>query len=177
MFEKFTAGARDTVTGAVDEARRTGAARVTEDHLLLALLELGALDRLGVDRGATAAALAEARRRGGMSKADEEALAGLGIDLAEIVARVEESHGEGALAAAGARPQRGRPQSARVRFAPGTKKTLAQSLRIAVGHRERAITQTHLLLALLIAPGPVADVLAAQGVTYARVAATAPAAA
>ncbi|MET3986050.1 Clp protease N-terminal domain-containing protein [Streptomyces sp. PvR034] len=172
MFEKFTAGARDTVTGAVDEARRTGAARVTEEHLLLALLELGALDPLGVDREATAAALTEARRRGGMSKADEEALAGLGIDLDEIVARVEEGHGEGALATAGARPRGGR-----VRLAPGAKRTLTQSLRIAVGRREKTITPTHLLLALLTAPGPVADVLAAQGVTYARVAATTPAAA
>ncbi|WP_330332560.1 peptidase [Streptomyces sp. NBC_00536] len=171
MFERFTAGARDTVTGAVTEARRAGAAEVTEEHLLLALLELGALDPLGVDREAATAALVVARRRGGLSEADEEALAGLGIDLSEIIARVEETHGEGALATAGSgtRPRGG----GRVRFAPGAKTTLARSLRITVGHREKSITPTHLLLALLTAPGPVADVLAAQGVTYARVEATA----
>ncbi|MET9700586.1 Clp protease N-terminal domain-containing protein [Streptomyces sp. NPDC006529] len=202
MFERFTAGARDTVTGAVTAARRAGAAAVTEEHLLLALLEQGTLDPLGVDREAAAAALAEARRRGGLSQADEEALAGLGIDLSEIIARVEESHGEGALATAGARPPRGpgapssrgsslgsslrsvlgrpaaRPREDRrhVRFGPGAKKTLEQSLRIALGHRAKTITRTHLLLALLAAPGPVADVLAAQGVTYARVEAAGPAA-
>ena len=42
-------------------------------------------------------ALAEARRRGGLSRADADALAGLGIDVSEIVSRVEEAHGEGAL--------------------------------------------------------------------------------
>ncbi|MER5729701.1 Clp protease N-terminal domain-containing protein [Streptomyces sp. NPDC002138] len=165
MFERFTDDARETVTGAVTEARRCGAGAVTEEHLLLALLELGTLDPLGVDRGSAVAALAEARRRGGMSKADEEALAGLGIDLSEILARVEESHGEGALATAAARPRAG----GRVRFAPGAKKTLERSLRIALGGREKTITRTHLLLALLTAPGPVADVLTAHGVTYARV--------
>ncbi|MYT22566.1 peptidase, partial [Streptomyces sp. SID7760] len=49
MFERFTRDARDTVVAAVGEARRTGAATVTEEHLLLALLGRGALDPLGVD--------------------------------------------------------------------------------------------------------------------------------
>ncbi|MDJ0379280.1 Clp protease N-terminal domain-containing protein [Streptomyces sp. G-G2] len=183
MFERFTAEARDTVSGAVTQARSTGAARVTEEHLLLALLELGALDPLGVDRASVAASLAEARRRGGMSKADEEALAGLGIDLSEIIARVEETHGEGALAAAGGGTRGGRLRSAlgegggHVRFGPGAKKTLEHALRIAVGRRDKSITRTHLLLALLSAPGPVADVLTAHGVTYARTEAAVPPAA
>ncbi|MFD8796934.1 Clp protease N-terminal domain-containing protein, partial [Streptomyces vinaceus] len=119
MFERFTQDARDAVVGAVAEARRTGAATVAEEHLLLALLDRGALDPLGVDRAAMAADLAAARRRGGMSRADEEALAGLGIDLTAIVSRVEEAHGEGVLAAAAPRRRtrgsslrsaRGRPE-------------------------------------------------------------------
>lgn len=165
MFERLTQDARSTVTGAVTEAQRAGAATVTEEHLLLALLSLGALDPLGVDRSAITADLAAARRRGGMSKADEEALAGLGIDLAEIVSRIEETHGEGALSAPAASP--GKP-GGRTRFTPGAKKVLEQSLRIALGRKDRTITPLHLLLALLSRPGTPAEVLTDHGVTYAR---------
>lgn len=115
MFERFTTEARDTVTGAAAEARQAGSATVTEEHLLLALLSRGALDFLGVDRAAVAADLAAARRRGGMSRADEEALAGLGIDLSEIVSRVEEAHGEGALSPAAPGGGRGTSPSPRAR--------------------------------------------------------------
>ncbi|MFD3555277.1 Clp protease N-terminal domain-containing protein [Streptomyces goshikiensis] len=165
MFERFTTAARDTVTGAVAEARRAGAATVTEEHLLMALLAQGALDPLGVDRAAVAAGLARARRRGGMSRADEEALAGLGIDLARILSRVEETHGEGALAAA--TPRRRTLGGRHVPFAPGSKRVLEQSLRIAVGRGDRHIAAPHLLLALLSRPGTVSEVLADHGVTYA----------
>lgn len=162
MFECFTTEARDTVTGAVAEARRAGAATVTEEHLLLALLSRGALDTLGVDRAAMGADLAAARRRGGLSRADEEALAGLGIDLSEIVSRVEEVHGEGALASAA--PRR---RTRHVPFTQGAKKVLEQSLRIALGRKDRRIGTPHLLLALLSRPGTVAEVLTDHGVTYA----------
>ncbi|MET9882572.1 Clp protease N-terminal domain-containing protein [Streptomyces sp. NPDC006430] len=186
MFERFTRDARDTVTGAVAEARRAGAATVTEEHLVLALLDLGALDPLGVDRAAVAADLAATRRRGGMSRADEEALAGLGIDLTEIVSRVEETHGEGALGAAAPRRRSlgsslrstlGRPEpgSRHVPLAQGAKKTVQQSLRIAVGRREHHIATLHLLLALLSRPGAVCEVLADHGVTYATAEAGLPA--
>ncbi|MFD8412833.1 Clp protease N-terminal domain-containing protein [Streptomyces sp. NPDC059650] len=178
MFERFTRDARDAVTGAVAEARRSGDTTVTEEHLLRALLEQGALDPLGVDRAAVTADLAAARRRGGMTRADEEALAGLGIDLAEVVSRVEEVHGAGALASAAPRRRTlgaslrsafGRPGPARrhVPFGEGAKKTLEQSLRIALGRRENHITDLHLLLALLSRPGTTAEVLADHGVTYA----------
>ncbi|MCX4691065.1 Clp protease N-terminal domain-containing protein [Streptomyces sp. NBC_01408] len=181
MFERFTPDARATVTGAVAEARRSGAPTVTEEHLLLALLSQGALDPLGVDRTAVAADLAAARRRGGMSRADQEALAGLGIDLTEIVTRVEETHGEGALAAPAPRRRtlgtslrsalgRGgaddRSGSHHVPFTQGAKKVLEQSLRIALGRHERHIGTLHLLLALLSRPGPAAEVLTDHGVTY-----------
>lgn len=106
MFERFTKGARAAVTGAVTQAERAGADRVTEEHLLFSLLDqkgsrasfavaaLGLTDR----RVLMEEAFAEARRRGGLTKADTEALAGIGIDISEIVARVEGAHGEGALA-------------------------------------------------------------------------------
>ncbi|MGW6978583.1 Clp protease N-terminal domain-containing protein [Streptomyces sp. NPDC054932] len=173
MFERFTRDARSTVTGAVTEARQTGAATVTEEHLLLALLALGALDPLGVDRAAVAADLAAARRRGGMSRADEEALAGLGIDLTEIVSRIEETHGEGALSAPAPRRRTlgasllpARAGSHHVPFTQGSKKVLEQSLRIALGRKDRHIGTVHLLLALLSRPGTVSEILTDHGITY-----------
>lgn len=103
MFERFTQGARDVVSGAVGYAGGAGEPRITEEHLLMALLDargtkasfvLASLGATGW-RERLAAALAEARRRGGMSQADAVALAGLGIDVDEIVDRIEEVHGRG----------------------------------------------------------------------------------
>ncbi|MFG2620987.1 Clp protease N-terminal domain-containing protein [Streptomyces sp. NPDC048507] len=181
MFERFTRDARDAVTGAVDEARGAGAAAVTEEHLLLALVDRGALDPLGVDRRALRTRLAESRRRGGMSRADQEALAGLGIDLEEIVARVEGTHGAGALAAPAPRRRTlgtslrsalGRPEpdtgaGHRVRLTEGAKKVLEQSLRIALDRKDGHIATLHLLLALLSRPGAVSEALTDHGVTRA----------
>ena len=75
MFERFTRGARETVTGAVTRAGRAAAESITEEHLLLALLDRQggragfALTALGLtDRRASVEVdLAEARRRGGRS--------------------------------------------------------------------------------------------------------------
>ncbi|MFB7174715.1 Clp protease N-terminal domain-containing protein [Streptomyces sp. NPDC056254] len=181
MFERFTRDARSTVTGAVAEARQAGAATVTEEHLLLSLLALGVLEPFGVDREVVAADLAAARRRGGMSRADAEALAGLGIDLTEIVSRIEEAHGEGALAAPAPRRRTlgssmrsalgrtepgGRGGSRHLPFAEGSKKVLEQSLRIALGRKDGRIGTLHLLLALLSRPGAPSEVLTDHGITY-----------
>ncbi|MDG5808125.1 Clp protease N-terminal domain-containing protein [Streptomyces ossamyceticus] len=105
MFERFTKDARAVVLGAVDHAERSSADRVTEEHLLLALLDRRAsrasfaLASLGLadHRGSVEQALTDARRRGGLTRADADALSDLGIDLAQIVSRVEEAHGAGAL--------------------------------------------------------------------------------
>ncbi|MFD3788003.1 Clp protease N-terminal domain-containing protein [Streptomyces cyaneofuscatus] len=174
MFERFTQGARVTVKGAVAQAERVGAASVTEEHLLLALLEQEgsrasfALAALGLSgrRASLDASFAEARRRGGLTKADTEALAGIGIDVDAIVGRVEGAHGEGALAAGrGSR----RWWSGHRPFTPGAKSILEKSLRVALGRGDRFIGEEHLLLALTAAPGTVADVLAEHGATYATV--------
>lgn len=172
MFERFTKGARAVVTGAVARAERTASPEITEEHMLLALLDsegtraafaftsLGILDR----RDSVEAGLADARRRGGMSHADTAALAGIGIDVARIVSKVEDAHGEGAMGAGGKPPKRGR-----TRFTPAAKKTLEQSLRVAVGRGDRQITDGHILLALTARPGVVSDVLADHGGTYGAV--------
>ncbi|MFD8059581.1 Clp protease N-terminal domain-containing protein [Streptomyces cyaneofuscatus] len=174
MFERFTQGARATVKGAVAQAERTTAGSVTEEHLLLALLEQEgtrasfALAALGLSdrRSSLDASFAEARRRGGLTKADTDALAGIGIDVGAIVDRVEGTHGEGALAA----DRRSRRWwSGHRAFTPGAKSILEKSLRVALGRGDRFIGEEHLLLALTAAPGTVADVLAEHGATYATV--------
>ncbi|MFE3186084.1 Clp protease N-terminal domain-containing protein [Streptomyces violascens] len=171
MFERFTTDARGVVIGAVEHASRAGSPVVTEEHLLLALLDREgskaafALTSLGVaDRRAEVVeALAAARRRGGMSKADEDALAGLGISVEEIVARVEETHGPGALAGA----ERGKAwPSGRPSFTKGSKKVLEKSLRMALARKQKHIGDEHLLLALAAMPGMVGEVLAEFGGTY-----------
>ncbi|MFJ3935864.1 Clp protease N-terminal domain-containing protein [Streptomyces parvus] len=175
MFERFTRGARATVKGAVAHAERAGAGSVTEEHLLLALLDqeggrasfavtaLGLQDR----RSSLAASFADARRRGGLTRADTEALAGIGIDVGAIVSHVEGAHGEGALD-----PDRGGRRwwrSGHRSFTPGAKTLLENSLRVALGRGDRFIGEEHLLLALTAKPGSVADVLAEHGATYTAV--------
>ncbi|MGQ4382812.1 Clp protease N-terminal domain-containing protein [Streptomyces sp. SAS_270] len=175
MFERFTKDARAVVEGAVGHSERVGAEAVEEEHLLLALLDreasrasfaLASLGLTGEARESVERSLTEARRRGGLSRADADALSGLGIDLSEIVSRVEEAHGEGVLEpgrrAAGRWVKR-RP------FAQGAKGAVAQSLRIAVARHDRRIGDEHFLLALTVRPGVPAEVLADHGVTYEKV--------
>ncbi|SMF54130.1 Clp protease N-terminal domain-containing protein [Streptomyces sp. Amel2xC10] len=176
MFERFTKDARAVVRGAVDHCAEAGGRTVGAEHLLLALLDreasrasfalaaLGLADR----KDAVRTALEETRRRAGLSRAETEALAGLGIDVSEIVSRVEEAHGVGAMAGdmpagvgkAGAR-RGGRPG-----FGREAKGVLEQSLRMALARRERHIGDEHLLLAMTVRPGPTAEVLADHGVTH-----------
>ncbi|MGW3246196.1 Clp protease N-terminal domain-containing protein [Streptomyces sp. NPDC001070] len=175
MFERFTKSAREVVEGAVGQAERAGAGTITEEHLLLSLLDLegtrasAALAALGVDRRREALeeALRETRRRGGISRADAEALSGLGIDVAEIVARVEDAHGAGALAV-GRRPGRWWSTGRRP-FTRGAKTVLERSLRSAVARGDRHIGDEHILLGLTVGPGVVADVLAEYGASWADV--------
>ncbi|NGN67287.1 peptidase [Streptomyces sp. A7024] len=167
MFERFTRAAKDVVRGAAEAAERRGDAWVTEEHLVLVLLAgqgtraADALAALGVDRAAVERELDAARQRGGLSKSDAEALAGIGIDVAEIVGRVEEAHGAGVL---GAQPRGRRWRDGR--FDQGAKKVLERSLKVALGRGDKQIGDEHLLLALLSAPGPAAEVLADQGAGY-----------
>ncbi|WP_413758941.1 Clp protease N-terminal domain-containing protein [Streptomyces sp. MMBL 11-3] len=201
MFERFTKDARAVVLGAVAHAERLDAEAVEEQHLLLALLDREAsrasfaLTSLGLGgrRDSVERALAEARRRGGLSRADTDALSELGIDVSAIVSRVEEAHGEGALEAVHAEGKgagkaggkddggaggvggtggRGRGwwsgfTGSRRPFARGSKDLLTESLRITLAQQDRHIGDEHLLLALTARPGVPSEVLADHGVTYA----------
>ncbi|MGW3725084.1 Clp protease N-terminal domain-containing protein [Streptomyces sp. NPDC000851] len=171
MFERFTEDARSVVKGAVEQCERSGAQTVDAEHLLLALMDRGAgkgafaLAALGLAERAesVAGALGEARRRAGLSQAETDALAGLGIDVSEIVSRVEEAHGVGSMS--GDRKGRGW-WGGRRSFGPGAKDVLVKSLRVAVARRDRRIGDEHILLALTSRPGVAAEVLADHGVTY-----------
>lgn len=171
MFERFTKDARDVVRGAVEHAEGAGAQSVDAEHVLLALLDregsrasfaLAAVG-LGERREEVRAALAEARRRAGLSQAEAEALAGLGIDVSEIVARVEEVHGVGAMS--GDRKGKGW-WAGRRSFSRDAKEVLEKALRIAVARRDRHIGDEHILLALTVRPGVPAEVLADHGATH-----------
>ncbi|MEU6813512.1 Clp protease N-terminal domain-containing protein [Streptomyces sp. NPDC046860] len=170
MFERFTKDARDVVRRAVEHAERAGVRSVGAEHLLLALLDREgsrasfALAALGLAerKESLRLALAEARRRAGLTRADTDALAGLGIDVTEIVSRVEEAHGAGALS--GDRRETA-GWSGRRTFEQDAKDVLEGALRAAIGHRDRRIGDEHLLLALTVRPGVPAEVLADHGVT------------
>ncbi|MEI5526435.1 Clp protease N-terminal domain-containing protein [Streptomyces brasiliscabiei] len=177
MFERFTKDARAVVLGAVEHAERAHTGEVTEEHLLLSLLDreagrasfaLAALGLAEADRRASVRrGLAEARRRGGLSRADMDALSGLGIDLSEIVSRVEEAHGAGVLEPGGTRGRSGWGRLSGHRpFTRDAKDVLTRSLRTAHAHRDRHIGDEHLLLAFTVRPGVPAEVLADHGVTY-----------
>ncbi|MGW1955349.1 Clp protease N-terminal domain-containing protein [Streptomyces sp. NPDC001920] len=171
MFERFTKDARAVVTGAVEQAERGGARTVGAEHLLLALLDREgsrasyALAVLGGGEWLESVrrALGEARRRAGLSQAEAEALAGLGIDVTEIVARVEEVHGVGAMS--GDRKDKGWWSGHRS-FSRAAKEVLEGALRIAVARRDRQIGDEHILLSLTARPGVPAEVLADHGMTY-----------
>ncbi|MGW2210343.1 Clp protease N-terminal domain-containing protein [Streptomyces sp. NPDC001781] len=170
MFECSTRDGREVVQGAVTHADRAGVRAAGAEHLLLA-----PLDREGGRASSAFAALqlaerkesvreapAEARRRAGPTRADAYALAGLGIDVTEIVSRVEQAHGAGTLFC-DRRDAGGRP--GRRTFERDAKDVLQGALRAAAGRRDRRIGEEHLLLALTARPGVPAEVLADYGVT------------
>ncbi|KOX04206.1 Clp protease N-terminal domain-containing protein [Streptomyces sp. NRRL B-3648] len=177
MFERFTKDARAVVEGAYAHAEEDGSDSVDAEHLLLALLDRegsrgsSALAALGLagppEREAVRRALREARRRAGLTRAETDALAELGIDVSRIVARVEEVHGVGAMS--GDRKGAGLRLRRRPRFSRGAKGVLERSLRVALARRDRSIGDEHLLLALTVVPGVAGEVLADSGVTFAGV--------
>jgi ATP-dependent Clp protease ATP-binding subunit ClpA len=89
----------------------------------------------------------------GLGEEDAEALATIGIDLEEVLRRVDPE------------PEAGRPR-ARTRFSREAKKVLELSLREAVALHHNYIGTEHILLGLARAGDPlVRDALAASGVT------------
>lgn len=172
MFERFTKTARLVVLEAVREAEREQAVQVTGEHVLLALLRDGTrsapiLAAAGLTREVMTEAFAEASRRGGLTEAETEALSELGIDVAAIVERIEEAHGENALAVGPRR--RSRYAKGHIPFTGEAKALLTSSLRQAQEHGDRRLGDEHLLLALAAGTGVATQVLARHGLSYPEV--------
>jgi ATP-dependent Clp protease ATP-binding subunit ClpA len=164
--ERFTREARQAVLDSAKEAERAQANEVDSPHLLLALLDSPVLADYGLSRESVETALSAARRKGGLSEADTEALRGLGIDVDKIVDSIEQSLGEGALATMKTRKKR-RLFGNHVPFGQAAKQTLVRSLTEAKDLGADHLGNEHLVLALLAGGGLVTEVMEAQGVTYA----------
>jgi Clp amino terminal domain, pathogenicity island component len=106
---KLDSSAGAVIADALVRARAEGTGRIGEEHLFAALLaspDSGPLlGQLGPEQAeAMQSEVREARRRGGLTAGEEQALAGLGIDLDEVVARVEASWAREPSTAPGSRP-------------------------------------------------------------------------
>ena len=154
MFERFTDEARYVVVTAQEEARALRAPEIEPAHLLLALTEDDgrggqALRAAGADHAAVRSALA-----GGGAAMDAEALAALGIDLAQVRAAAEAAFGPGAL-------DRGAGRSGHIPFADGSKRALEEALRAVLRsrlrRRDRVIDSGAVLAGLLAVGDPVVD--------------------
>jgi ATP-dependent Clp protease ATP-binding subunit ClpA len=166
MFERFTTRARAVVVLAQEEARETRAARISPQHLLLALLQDTESVAVQVlhDLGASPDQLRESlgRRRlttAGLDESEVEALRSIGIDAEEVVRRVESELGT-------PMEQVGRWTAAHIPFDKDAKKVLELSLREAIALGDKEIGTQHVLLGLVRdASGAVAEAFADAGVT------------
>jgi len=163
MFERFTKRARTVVEQAHLHAVAATASDVRPEHLLMALLEdeqclaVRVLASLGAPADSLRAALDDRRARyvDGLDEDDAEALRLIGIDLDEVVRRIDRNLGGSATC--GRKP----------RFSRGCKKVLELSLREALALRHNYIGTEHLLLALARTDDRVvADTLAAAGIEH-----------
>ncbi|MGA8115041.1 MAG: Clp protease N-terminal domain-containing protein [Actinocatenispora sp.] len=155
MFERFTKEARAAVVMAQEEARALRHEHTGTEHVLLGILTIGtgpayrALHSLGVESEPVRQHIA------GLGGAhdddlDADALATVGIDLAEVRRATEETFGPGALD----RPNRPL-QGGHIPFDPAAKKSLELAVRETLRHKSSEITNAHMLLGVLRAePNP-----------------------
>jgi len=160
MFERFTKAARTGVEQGVAVAREAGAAEVRPDHVLAALLvdeESNASRAVGTEAAAEVRAALDAQRErlaDGLDGDDAEALAVLGIDLEDVVRRMD---------ALGGRPPGKRGH---LPFSRAAKKSLELSLREAIRLGDGFIGTEHLLLGIVRAGDrTVIDALWAAGLS------------
>jgi len=144
MFERFTRRSRAVVEAAVKAAKAAGAREVRPEHLLEAILVEGhgiavaVLAELGAPADEMRATLLRSRRPGELNEGDAEALRVLGIDLDDVVRRIEGNLGGDAT------PRRGH-----LPFAKRSKKALELALREALRLGDGFIGTEHLLLGLV----------------------------
>jgi ATP-dependent Clp protease ATP-binding subunit ClpA len=147
MFERFTRNARVVVIGAQDVATRRRAPVVRPAHLLESLVSTDGILAMQVLAGLGASG-DEVRRvvRGlaseysdGLDADDAEALKLLGIDLDEVIRRIDADLNDGC----------GPLPKGHKRFAKESKKVLELSLREALRLGDGFIGTEHILLALI----------------------------
>ena len=144
MLERFTKPARAAVETATTYAREARAGETRPEHLMRAVLadETCLACRVLADAGAPPAELRAVLDRlrmqyvDGLDAEDAEALQAIGIDLDEVVRRIDRHLG-------GLRRRHGR-----LRFSRAAKKVLELALREALALRHNYIGTEHLLLGL-----------------------------
>lgn len=168
MFNKFTASSRQVLITALQHARHDAAPEIGTDHLLRGLLEdpevveLVGLDEVGTQH--LADRIERSRRSAGLSPADSEALAAVGIDLDVVVERIEAELGTYALRSGGRQGHR-----LRTALSVDSRAALAAAGRHASMRSDRALRPAHVLLGVLTRRDVVADLLGEAGVTVATV--------
>jgi ATP-dependent Clp protease ATP-binding subunit ClpA len=147
MFERFTRNARRIVIGAQELAALGGAAEVRPPHVLESLaarddtLPMKVLADLGAPGDDVRRVVRDlnARYADGLDADDAEALKLLGIDLDDVISRIDRG-----LNDPGGSTRKGHP-----RFARDSKKVLELSLREALQLGDNFIGAEHILLGLL----------------------------
>ncbi|TWS18984.1 Clp protease [Tsukamurella asaccharolytica] len=147
MFERFTKSARVAVVLAQEEARESGADKITPTHLLLGVLGTvdGPLQRELAGVGLTPEVV-RARAAGRViTDSDTEALRGIGIDVGAVAEAIEKRFGFDIL-----RPIRKRFRAGHIPFDPASKRTLELAVREAAQRKDRSIESAHMLLGVLL---------------------------
>jgi ATP-dependent Clp protease ATP-binding subunit ClpA len=147
MLERFTRNARAVVVGAQSVATRVGAREVRPAHVLESLVEsdgvlaMKVLAELGApgDEVRRVVRGLNARYSDGLDAEDAEALKLLGIDLDDVINRIDRDLSDG----------HGLIPKGHKRFARESKKVLELSLREALRLRDSFIGTEHVLLGLL----------------------------
>jgi ATP-dependent Clp protease ATP-binding subunit ClpA len=145
MLERFTRNARAVVVGAQDAAVRSAAPEVRPAHLLESLvstdsiLAMKVLAYLGAPGDEVRRVVRGLAAQYGLDAEDAEALKVLGIDLDEVIKRIDGDLSDG----------HGPIPKGHKRFARKSKKALELSLREALRLGDSFIGTEHLLLGLL----------------------------
>jgi ATP-dependent Clp protease ATP-binding subunit ClpA len=148
MLERFTKSARSVVNDAGRYAEQTTASEIRPEHLLMALLDtegclaVRVLDGLGAPAVTVRETLDRFRQQyvDGLDEDDAEALKAIGIDLDEVVRRIDRNLG------GLSQPRR---REGRQRFSRAARKALELALREAISLRHNYIGTEHLLLGLV----------------------------